>query len=388
MKSIYRRSMAIALCFGVLVAAAYAQNRTLSAAAGDKYVISAKAGGVNLVQGDVRVMRSDGSGGLLIKGDDLEVGDRVITGSTGMAEVLLNPGSYVRLGSNSRFAFKTTSLEDLQLEVETGKAVLEVFATKEFQVTVTTPNDKYVLIETGVYRVDVASDKTARLRVWKGRALANDSDDAIKGGRSVESTAGPDSTISKFDRDEKDDLDEWSKARSKELAKVSAGFQRGTLRTSLVQSFFGRRWDMFSSFGLWVYDPFFGSSCFLPFGYGWSSPYGYGYGSYLGWYRLPRFVYYPQPTTNPSNPTGTSVPTRGPTVSMDQTPPFQKVQRTSMGGVRGSGLDRTPPFATGRSTSLPSAGSSSSPPPRSTTSSDSGGGRMPSAPSPGEIKKP
>jgi hypothetical protein len=333
------RSIAISLCIGVFCASVIAQNETLAAAAGDKYVISAKAGGVNFVQGGVTVSRPDGRGGRLVKGDGLNIGDKVSTSSDGKVEILLNPGSYVRLGGNSTFRFKTTSLDDLQLELDAGSAILEVFAAKEFQVVVSTPRAKYVLFETGIYRVDVSDDKTAQLRVWRGRAHVNDSTDTIKSGRSVTSGLNTQIAVAKFDRDEKDALDDWSKSRGKDLAKISASFQRMSLRTALMRSFLGRRWNMYNSFGLWVFDPMFGGSCFLPFGYGWNSPYGFGYGSYIGWYNLPPVIYYPPPTSGGSgNPNTTRVPIN--TMDEPAAAPFQKMQRTMGGSVRSGGIDR------------------------------------------------
>ena len=71
---------------------ALAQAGTPKILASDKYLISAKAGGVNFTEGAVNVIRADGKSGLLMKGDQIEIGDRVSTGSDGRVEVLLNPG--------------------------------------------------------------------------------------------------------------------------------------------------------------------------------------------------------------------------------------------------------------------------------------------------------
>jgi len=76
----------------------------------DKFIISAKAGGVNAVFGDVTVEREDGRTGRLLKGDEVQIGERVTTGNDGKAEVLMNPGSYVRLGPNSSFSLLSTSV--------------------------------------------------------------------------------------------------------------------------------------------------------------------------------------------------------------------------------------------------------------------------------------
>jgi len=64
-----------------------AQNR-------EKFVISAKAGGVNAVTGQARVVAKGGSEWQqLTVTDDLNSGDRVRTAPDGRVEILLNPGS-------------------------------------------------------------------------------------------------------------------------------------------------------------------------------------------------------------------------------------------------------------------------------------------------------
>ena len=336
MKHYIVRFFAIPFLLAFVCVGINAQDETLAAAAGDKYVISAKAGGVNFVEGTVSVVRKKGLSGAVLKGDTLQIGDRVSTGADGKAEILLNPGSFLRLGGNSSFEFKTTSLDDLNLKLEAGSAILEVFAAEEFQVVISSPKSRYVLIQTGVYRVDVLNDGTASLRVWKGGARVNGSANIVKAGRFANPNGEGGFTVAKFDRDKRDEFDSWSRMRGKELAKISSLLKRGNLRNVLMRSFLGRRWNMYSSFGLWVFDPFYGGYCFLPFGYGWSSPYGYGFGGqYIGWYDLPPVIYYPPTTgggnTGPANPTVTPVVTAG---DRTPTPPFERMQQT-MGGGRG-----------------------------------------------------
>ncbi|HEY0048810.1 MAG TPA: hypothetical protein VGB68_05975, partial [Pyrinomonadaceae bacterium] len=55
------------------------RERRAANAAGSIYVISAKAGGVNFVEGKVAIARKDAKSGYLIKGDELEIGDKVST---------------------------------------------------------------------------------------------------------------------------------------------------------------------------------------------------------------------------------------------------------------------------------------------------------------------
>lgn len=290
----------IAVLFCATTVDAQREDRRTVSAASSLYVISAKAGAVNYVEGKVTVARQEGRSGYLLKGDELEIGDRVSTGAGGKAEILLNPGSFVRLAENSVFEFASTSLEDLQLKLGSGSAMFEVITDDEFTFAVNTPKAKFYIVKSGVYRVDVLEGGAGKIEVWKGRANAGETE--IKSGRQATVTGSQTATLAKFDRDEKDALETWSKSRAKELAKINARLQNSLVRTSLMSSFYQTRWSMYDSYGLWVFSRFHGSYCFLPFGYGWSSPYGYFYPRDIWYYNLPPVIYNPPPptTTTPS----------------------------------------------------------------------------------------
>ena len=87
------------------------------------------------------------------------------------AEVLLNPGSYLRVGTNSAFKFVTTDLEDLKIDLSAGTAIFEVIANDDFRVSVKMPKQHVFLTQTGVYRLDVTADGNSRLAVFKGEAF-------------------------------------------------------------------------------------------------------------------------------------------------------------------------------------------------------------------------
>lgn len=395
MRTAFDRFAAIFAVVAAFAFTAVAQDRALSSAAADKYIVSAKAGGVNFIQGTVGVVRKDGRSGVLLKKDELGVGDRVSTGADGKVEILLNPGSYVRVGGNSAFEFRTTDLNDLNLAVHRGSVIFEVFASNDFAVNVHGPKSKFVLVDSGVYRLDVDGDES-KLSVWKGKArVGSETGDLLKGGRET-TVDGGQVVVAKFDRDDKDELDTWSKARSKDLSKMIASLDRNTMRTALMRSYLGGRWNMFNSFGLWVYDPFRSSYCFMPFGYGWSSPYGYGFGRYIGWYELPPIIYYPR-NPGPITPPGGGTPTTSGPGPIDRRqggrfpgtpsgpPPFTQMQKQEGGTVfpseRGGGRF---PSERGDSGRFPSRDTGSSPPlipsfPSSPapSKSDSGGSSSP-----------
>lgn len=327
----------VAISLNALAFAQEETRRTVSDAA-NLYVVSAKAGGVNYIEGKVTVTRKFGKSGYLLKGETLEIGDRVSTSADGKAEILLNPGSFVRLAENSSFEFSTTSLEDLQLKLNRGSAMFEVITDNNFTFAVNTPKARFYVVQTGVYRVDVLNDGTNKIEVWKGRAQIGDGMNAtiIKGGKQA-IVNGSEVAVTKFDRDEKDTLEIFSKARAKELAKVNAKLQNADVRTSLMSSFYRTRWSLYDSYGLWVYSPFYNSYCFLPFGYGWSSPYGYYYPRDIWYYNLPPVIYNPPPptTTNPVPRLGTTArgrdrdtetTSRENQPSVKSIPPYARVQ--------------------------------------------------------------
>ena len=326
-----KKNLLPVLTFGLFIVLfssfAHAQNsnETVSSTS-DLYVISAKAGGVNYVEGKVVVAGKNKRSGYLLKGDTVEVGDKVSTGADGKAEILLNPGSYIRLAENSSFEFTTTSLDNLQLKLSEGSAMFEVIADDEFRIAVKTPKADFSIITSGVYRVSVLNDGSGQVSVWKGKARIDDFNQTeIKSGREATVNVGQ-VAIEKFDRDEKDALEQWSKTRAKDLAKVNSRLQREDLRNSLISGFGSSRLNMYNSFGLWVFDRAFGSFCFLPYGYGWSSPYGYSYGRDLWYFRLPRTIYsQPSPSSGGGTVAGGKSRTRQ---IIDSPMPYEKIQTT------------------------------------------------------------
>ena len=328
MKKINLRAILVFVT-GLFVASAIpAQERVSKSSVADKYVISAKAGGVNLVEGTVTVARSNNTGGPLLKGDRVEIGDRVSTAMDGRVELLMNPGSYLRLGGNSSLEFMTTGLDDLQIKLDRGRAMFEVLATDKFKVQVITPKGRVAMIESGIYRIDLKADGTGTIAVTEGKAEVGQANlTPVKAGRTA--TIGIETVaVAKFDRGKRDELAQWSRSRAKDLAKMTSSLRNNDVRNSLLSSFNRGRWGLFDSFGLWVYNPFGGAYCFLPFGRDWYSPYGYGYGSGLYWYDFPWPRYSPNVAKRPVNPIDPPSGDLGrPKPISDREPPFSSLDK-------------------------------------------------------------
>ena len=272
------------MCAGFVLAGA--QNR-------ERFVISAKAGGINAVSGRTGVQPQGGTGWeqLTIK-DNLEAGDLVKTGIDGRVEMLLNPGAYLRVGENSEFELTNNSLDNLEVRLIKGTAIVEATGTDntELMINITTPHTKMAIVRRGLYRVNVVPGDATELIVRKGRVLLSDSQTKVKGGRKL-IFSGHTFSMAKLEKadKEKDPLDSWSRDRAETVAKANQRIVHRDLNLALA-SFMDRWSSGFSSgsSGVWVFNPRFQCYTFLPFYYGWGSwgsPYGgsysnafYGYG--------------------------------------------------------------------------------------------------------------
>src|SRR5436190_19386281 len=272
---ILRTSLMIALS-AALAAVSYGQNR-------ERLGISAKAGGINSVIGRVQVKRAgQSSSENLSAKDDLTSGDVVTTKGGSRVEVLLNPGSYLRVTENSEFELTDNSLNNLQLKLIKGSAIIEATGTDDLrlQIGIVTEQSRFTIVRRGVYRINVLPGST-ELLVQKGRVLVDGQQAMIKGGTKVTFNKGS-SFTAKLTKKDRDEFDAWSKGRGEFLARANERLSIRTLNSYLFDS----GWDsgLYSSsrFGLWTYSPFAGGFTFFPFHYGWSSPYGHNYGR-CGW---------------------------------------------------------------------------------------------------------
>lgn len=248
----------------------------------DSKLISALAGGVNFTSGAVEFKRKNGKEWqALTTKDDLRSGDAVRTGADGRVEVLLNPGSYFRVGSNTEFALVDSSLDDLRLSLSRGAAVVEAtgYADSELSIVVTTPQARVRIIRTGIYRVSALTGMT-ELTVEKGRAYVGE-DEALllKGGKVARVGFGP-AEVAKYDKRTRDELDLWSRERGKEMAKVNDRLNRRDRNVMLATLAFDPFYSA-SNGGFWYRNAAAGCYTFVPFYDSWRSPYGFGYASYF-----------------------------------------------------------------------------------------------------------
>src|SRR5678816_2989726 len=204
------------LCCSVLN---LAQNR-------EKFVISAKAGGINAITGQADVHpKGESEWQQLSITDDLDSGDRVRTANDGRVEILLNPGSYLRVGGDSEVELLNNTLANLEVRLLRGTAIVEATGADglELNINISTPHTKLAIVRQGLYRLNVVPNDATELIVRKGRVILSDSHTKVKGGNKVVFSA-TNVTVAELTNEEKkvqEPVDNWSKERAETLAKAN-----------------------------------------------------------------------------------------------------------------------------------------------------------------------
>jgi hypothetical protein len=116
-----------------------------------QFIISAKAGLVNAVDGTANVHVQE----------MVSAGAPIQTGPSGRVEILLNPGTFLRLGEDSQAVLDSVDLTDVRVTILSGSAVIECNSIqKDSPITVTDGTETVSISKPGTYRFpeDAVSD--------------------------------------------------------------------------------------------------------------------------------------------------------------------------------------------------------------------------------------
>ncbi|MFQ3583193.1 MAG: FecR domain-containing protein [Chloracidobacterium sp.] len=274
----------------------------------EQFIVSAKAGTINFVEGEVLSCRARQTDAWqsVTTGNRLKTGDRLRTGPTGRAELLLNPGSYLRLDHEAEIVLTNPNLDALAIEITRGSALFEVTGTDgtELFLRILTPNGTVNLARNGLYRITVPPDGAPTVAIAKGRIAVDQAGrlTPVKDKQLVTLEAST-VTVAKLDKKAQDDFDAWSRNRAKTLRDANARLKDRDVLTAFngwrQSGAYGFGYAPF--FGLWLFDMRLGGYTFFPFYGFWNSPYGFAYGTSWG---LPWDFYRPTLLFNPMNPSG------------------------------------------------------------------------------------
>jgi hypothetical protein len=205
-------------------------------------------GGVtNVVEGDATYSGGGSAPQPLTPRQEFQNNDVVVVGDRSRVEILLNPGTYLRLGSNSQLLFVDLSPDNLKLKLLKGSAVVEVLI-RQFEgnspsfgdvrdkfttyqpITLLTPDAQFATATGGVYSCVVDSDGRGFLKVFKGVAVVLG--DLIKEGTMTalgERVPVP----RKFNAKEEDALELWSRKRGVALVALNKSLRNTEWHTKL-----------------------------------------------------------------------------------------------------------------------------------------------------------
>jgi len=141
----------------------------------------------------------------------LQQGQVLRTGN-GRAEVLLGPGVFLRLGEHGALRMLDTRLENAQVEVQEGTALVEVVEIpKGSEVHVVVGPSRTGFKGIGLHRFEAGSHE---LRVYGGHAEVFAADQTVEAGRGKVVHLGDTLSVSRFDPRRKDALHQWAARRS------------------------------------------------------------------------------------------------------------------------------------------------------------------------------
>jgi hypothetical protein len=275
----FLKVLSLFLAPGLLPALAEAHNPS---AANSR---SARPGTVNYVEGQVSLdnqtlnEKSVGS-------TEVDAGQSLTT-ENGKAEVLLTPGVFLRLGSESSVRMISSSLIDTQVELSHGKAMVEVDQINP-QNNIRVQGDGLTarLLKAGLYDFELDNQQ---FRVFEGKAEVSNGGKTttVKGGHELTLQTDLALRSQKFDRNsaQDDDLYRWSSLRSAYLGEANVD-QAGYFANYSWGPWGGPSWV-----GGWWWDPWFSAFTFVPGDGIFYSPFGWGFYSPFYVYGAPGFGY-------------------------------------------------------------------------------------------------
>lgn len=252
-----------------------------------QYLVSTKAGFVNRTDGKVSILRAEGEAGQAGRaslGTQMRDGDRLLTEANSRAEILLSPGSYVRLDQLSEVRAVSTDWSQMTFELVRGSMIIEVgidpqpvngfvptgnrTVTKKTPLEVVTPQGGFFVAKDTLVRIDAKTAATwvavrqGEIRLGTRELVASGKAEKVKRGKLVRLSGVAQPEFAKVDKDNVDALDVWSFSRAQTLVAANLA----ALRQNSVLAQTG-----------WFYNSFYGCYTFIPRSGYLVSPYGFGF---------------------------------------------------------------------------------------------------------------
>ena len=220
-------------------------------------------------------------------GYQIKSGGGLRTTGNSRAELLLSPGTYLRLVENTEIEVIGTTYRGMRFRVVQGTVIIESASLNPriHSLTMSTPSAELQIGTSGLYRLDVLPGQESAVSVYKGKVLwtgAEGRKTHLKSGRRWLLGASSSSSLkprsSGLDKDHrKDPINLWSRLRARELVQVNAGLSLA--RRDSAYPGFG-----YQNRGGWVLSSKSQWFTYVPFDSSPRSPYGFHYTN-IRWIR-------------------------------------------------------------------------------------------------------
>jgi uncharacterized membrane protein YgcG len=223
-------------------------------------VISAKAGVVHHVEGDVLLNDKP----LVMKPSLFpEMKNRdVLRTDEGRVEILLAPGAFLRLPEKSAIRMDSNALLATRLTVLEGSALVEVGELqRDGSLELQVGEDLVTVRKAGLYRFET---EPLGVRVLTGEVAVNWKDQLVKVSSGKVMSLTGDHLIAKFDVKKSDELLSWARSRSSVIAMANV---------NAANTLSAAGWNTSG----WVFNPWFGMYTWVPGSRAFVSPFGFAF---------------------------------------------------------------------------------------------------------------
>ncbi len=175
---------------------------------------------VNVVDGEVLIVRPNGDRFQAVAGDEVFPGDRIVTGPRARAEVQLSRANLVRLGTRSELAIEGLGNRAYRLDLISGALHYSQLRTGNADVDIETGGASIQPIKPGVFSVEADPAGRVNVTVRKGavEVFSDRGVEKLKKGKSLTIRSRRDETTLRASKAEpRDAMDNWSKRRNKML---------------------------------------------------------------------------------------------------------------------------------------------------------------------------
>lgn len=208
--------------FGFIVStmAAFGAFLTYAPPGAGQYVVSAMAGYIHFAEGGVLLQDKPFR---YNSAEFVHVGNgQHLRTLDGRAEIMLIPGSFIRLAPGSEFEMIQAGLLSAEMKLNQGSAVVDLLGAMDTDEIVLHVGDaRLTFLKNGLYRLDLPPGGDAVIRVTHGKARVEFQGGKIDIGGKRELTLTPSDEklrAARFDKLEPDELDRWNAERGKLLA--------------------------------------------------------------------------------------------------------------------------------------------------------------------------